>query len=373
MKKLLPSFSVLLLLGASCVAQSPAPEAPLQRAEAAAATLQTWYVSRTGLYRSTGWWNAANAITALTDLMRAGGSQGHKALLADTFTRAQVAIPKAEQVGPLAGMSGAPGFLNDYYDDEGWWALAWIDVYDLTGDVRYLSMAQSIFADMAGGWDNTCGGGIWWSKQRTYKNAIANALFLSVATHLAVRAAADPAGYATWAEREWHWFQASGMINDRHLVNDGLSIDKASGACRNNGHTVWTYNQGVLLGALAEWSRINPDPQLPLEARVFADSGLAHLTDGAGVLHDVCEPSSCGDDAPQFKGIFLRNLRALNAQVHEPRYAEAFRVNAASIWQNDRSTGDRLGLVWSGPALAADAATQSSALDALVAALPNPE
>ena len=263
--------------------------------------------------------------------------------------------------------------MNDYYDDEGWWALAWIDAYDLTGERRYLAMAQSIFADMTGGWDETCGGGIWWSKQRTYKNAIANELFLSVATHLEVRAAADPANYAAWAEREWRWFQASGMINGEHQVNDGLTLNKTSGACSNNGRTVWTYNQGVVLGALAEWSRVNPDPALLLQARVLADVGLSHLTDNAGVLHDVCEPLNCGADAPQFKGIFVRNLRALDRVVHEPRYTTFFRVNAESVWQNDRSGEGKLGLVWSGPVLLADASTQSSALDALVAVLPDRE
>ena len=71
-------------------------------------------------------------------------------------------------------------FLNEYYDDEGWWALAWIDAYDLTRNKDYLAMAESIFADMAGSWDDTCGGGIWWSKDRDYKNAIANGLYVEL-------------------------------------------------------------------------------------------------------------------------------------------------------------------------------------------------
>ena len=38
-----------------------------------------------------------------------------------------------------------------------------------------MNTASQIFADMTTGWDTTCGGGIWWNKTRTYKNAIANA------------------------------------------------------------------------------------------------------------------------------------------------------------------------------------------------------
>jgi uncharacterized protein YyaL (SSP411 family) len=38
--------------------------------------------------------------------------------------------------------------LRSYYDDEGWWALGWIEAYDLTGNTQYLSEAETIFADM---------------------------------------------------------------------------------------------------------------------------------------------------------------------------------------------------------------------------------
>ncbi len=364
-----------------CLAQSAPPiqAAPtqaqsLQRLQAGVTALQHWYVERTGLYRSTGWWNAANAITVLTDAMRVTGSKQYAPVLAHTFDRAQIVVPKAEQTGELKGMTGAPGFLNRYYDDEGWWALAWIDAYDLTGQARYLAMGQSIFANMAGGWDNTCGGGIWWSKERTYKNAIANELFFSVAAHLAARSAtpADRAKYEEWAAKEWAWFRRSGMINSQSLVNDGLTIDKSSGACTNNGKNTWTYNQGVLIGALAEWSKTAPGGSADLlaQARTIAGASLTHLTDKAGILHDVCEPN-CGGDGIQFKGIFVRNLQALNQQVHDPAYARFFAVDAQSIWANDRSPGDTLGVVWSGPLTAADAGTQTSALDALVAAAAN--
>lgn len=330
--------------------------------------LQRWYVPRTGLYQTAGWWNAANAITALVDAMRASSSHADETVLANTFRQAQIVVPKAERVGALAKMTGAPGFLNNYYDDEGWWALAWIDAYDLSGQQAYLAMAGSIFKDMTGAWDSTCGGGIWWSKDRNYKNAIANELFFSVAASLARRGTdAERAQAADWAAKEWKWFQASGMINDDHLVNDGLIIDKTDGSCRNNGRATWSYNQGVVLGALAEWSKATHDDQPLMEARILADASLTHLTDDAGILHDPCEPK-CGADAIQFKGIYARNLRQLNQQVQESRYRTFFARNAQSIWSNDRNADDQFGVVWSGPVAETNAGSQSSALDVLVAA-----
>ncbi|WP_233581593.1 glycoside hydrolase family 76 protein [Acidipila sp. EB88] len=348
---------------------APAPPNWTQHTQLGLDALQRRYLERTGLYTSTGWWNSANAITVLDDFMQVTGSRQYLPVLAHTFAQAQIVVPKTEQIGDLKEMTGAPGFLNTYYDDEGWWALAWIGAYDVSGEARYLGMAQSIFKDMAGGWDQTCGGGIWWSKDRTYKNAIANELFLTVATHLAVRAApgADRAQYHDWAAKEWAWFRASGMLNQQGLVNDGLTIDAATGTCTNNQKTTWTYNQGVLIGALAEWSRISADPKPFLnQAHSVALAAVTRLTDAAGVLHDSCEPN-CGGDGSQFKGIFVRNLAALQAIAPDPRWQQFVDTNAGSIWTKDQGPGTEFGVVWSGPLIAVDASAQSSALDTLVA------
>ena len=350
-----------------CAQDVTSPKEIRQRAEFGVKALQRWYDPATGLYLTTGWWNSANAITVVTDYMLASGSKKYVGVLKNTFERAQVTVPKEKWADPKKEMTGFPGFLNKYYDDEGWWALAWIGAYDVTHDARYLTMAQAIFEDMAGGWDQTCGGGIWWSKDRKYKNAIANELFLSVAAHLGTRTQ-QGGTYNQWAAKEFKWFRGSGMINGDHLVNDGLVIDSETGACRNNGRTIWTYNQGVLVGALAEWSRSNWDAGVLDEAKLIADASLVHFADKSGVLHEPCEPK-CGADGAQFKGIFVRNLVALNAVAADARYTTAIAVNAESIWGKSRTEESTFGLVWSGPPEEPDAATQSSALDVMVAAM----
>ena len=70
---------------------------------------------------------------------------------------------------------------------------------------------------------------------------------------------------------------------------------------------------------------------------------------------------------PQFKGIFTRNLAALNAASPAPGFRRFLRTNAESIWKN-RDADGRFGLVWSGPSDVKTAATQVAALDTLVAA-----
>jgi hypothetical protein len=105
------------------------------------------------------------------------------------------------------------------------------------------------------------------------------------------------------------------------------------------------------------------------EAKAIADAALVHFGDKDGVLHEPCEPK-CGADGIQFKGIFVRNLRGLNGVASEDLYAKTFRVNADAIWEKDRTPEDTFGVVWSGPPGVPDAGTQSSALDALVAAVP---
>ncbi|KAK3715694.1 hypothetical protein LTR37_006919 [Vermiconidia calcicola] len=194
---------------------------------------------------------------------------------------------------------------------------------------------------------------------------LANGLFLDVAAHLANRVGPKSEYYLEWAKIEWEWFQRSGMINARYLINDGLD----NVTCKNNGGTVWSYNQGVIFGGLTELSLATQDMSYIDIAKRIADAAIGNLTDSNGILHDVCEPD-CGADGSQFKGVFARNLRILHQASPEARYATFLENNANSIWANNRANRDELSLIWSGPFIKpATASTQSSAMDALVAAL----
>lgn len=338
------------LWSAATYAQRMTPSEPsgLDRVKLTIARLTTHYEPERGLWATEGWWNAANTTTAIAEAELLTPSPEYLDQLQNTFVKAQVRFPQ---------------FRNKFYDDEGWWALAWIKAYDVTHRKPYLLMAESIFGDMAGGWDSTCDGGIWWNKDRRYKNAIANELFLSVAAHLASR---EPAGKRTkfleWAKREWNWFDHSGMINDHNLVNDGLTPD-----CKNNARNTWSYNQGVLIGGLVELASVAKDTGPLGRAKDVAHAAITKLSDKDGVLHDRTEPN-CSGDTVQFKGIFLRNLALLQRTAPEDIYAGFIKANADSAWRNARTEDGEFACTWTGPARADGAGASTSALDALEAA-----
>ncbi|KAE8444542.1 hypothetical protein EG329_014466 [Mollisiaceae sp. DMI_Dod_QoI] len=354
-------------------------------AETALTTLQKWYNNKTGIYDTTGWWNSANALTTLGDLAAVDSKVKSQvtSVLANSIVAAQnYNLQQTKIITPDYNIqtftgSNVPanveveaavnpkGFLNGYYDDEGWWALNWIQAYDLTGNQDYLTTAVDIFNDMKNGSEPICGGGIWWDKKHTYVNAIANELYLSVASHLANRMGNQKQFYVNIATKQWQWFQGTGMINSKNTINDGLD----SKTCKNNNGTVWSYNQGVILGALVELNKASPNANYLTSAKNIASAAIKALSDSNGVLHDPCEPN-CGGDGSQFKGIFMRNLQILQNAAPDSTYLSFMASNANSIWTKDRDSTNRLSVDWSGPFVnPANASTQSSALDALVAAV----
>jgi predicted alpha-1,6-mannanase (GH76 family) len=316
-------------------------------ARAGIGVLQRWYSRRTGLWKSTGWWNSANALTAVIGYSQATGDRSYLGVVENTFSRA----PRRNA-----------RFINEFFDDNLWWALAWVAARDLTGDERYLDAARTVFAHSLTGWDGTCGGGLWWNQDRRYKNAITNELFLTLAARLAQRVSGNR-DYRDWALRAWDWLHASGMIGPSGLVNDGLTA-----ACENNQGITWTYNQGVILGGLAALFELTGDQGYLRQGEVIADAALRDLTGARGILAEPCELAGCDGDQTQFKGIFARNLHEFSRHSGKRAYPAFMVANADSVLACAANPAGQFGLRWAGPFDKADASRQSSALEVLIAA-----
>lgn len=283
------------------------------------------------LWPRAGWWNSANIFEALLDYAKTSGlniSGVCKKIYADNISWAR------------------GGFKNRSYDDNAWWALAWIKAYDLYGESKYLETAEDIFADMAaGGWDDKCGGGMAWQNNERYKNAITNELFLTLAAKLAERQnlAWKKNYYLNWALREWQWLDNSGMQNGKHLFNDGLDPN-----CTNNGQTTWTYNQGVILGGLTRLYGLTGNDTFLVRAKEIAVAAMSELSSNDSILTEPCG-SNCGTDGVQFKGIFIRYLSELNLVVKDQGIKSYILKNADTAWINAKNNDNLFDILWQGP------------------------
>lgn len=351
--------------------------------------LMRWFDPSTGLWR-TYWWQGASILTSFNDIAYLDESvkNDYGSTWESVFNNAPSNRPyKAKKA------KRDSGFLNDLYDDEGWWALAWIGAYDNTGKTEYLDEAIAIWSDINEAFNRpTCGGVPWKKDEGSGPVSIANcmchreyhvkcikltgvlALYINAAASLAARVGDDQKGtYLDAALDGWAWFQQAELINSDNLVNDGVGDD-----CKNANDEIFTYNQGSIIGALIELASATDDDSYLDTATDIANAVIADgsplLTDD-GILADGCDlDESCtGGDGSAFKGVFIRNLRKLNNERPTDEWKAFMEKNAQSIWNNNLQITDggcRNGLYWSGPYIDADEpVAQAVALDGITAAL----
>ncbi|SHN48165.1 glycoside hydrolase family 76 protein [Cryptosporangium aurantiacum] len=301
-----------------------------ERAEAAHAVLLERYRSGwTGLFRPADppaagdrlrlayWWQA-QALDALVDAqLRAPTVAGARRI------RAFVAGLRLVRAGRL---------VNDYYDDVAWMALALLRADAVGAGTGRL--ARGLWRHLIGGWSDTHGGGISWSRgQRDYKNVPANgpAAILAARLH---RRYGDPADLR-WAQRIVEWIDNTLVDHATGLVWDGIGR-------RGDDHVdrdwLFTYTHGVLIGAHDELAALTGDPRHTARADATTDAVVTHLCQD-GVLQDE------GDgDGAMFRGICARYLGARN----RPRCRAVLLRSSEAAWSN-RDAAGRFGISWRTP------------------------
>jgi len=301
------------------------------RAQAGMVPLAAAYNQTSGLWDKDDWWTSANQLETVIDYSRQTGDSKYYDEIDNTFVK-----------------NSAQNFDKwGYYDDDGWFAMAWIKAYELTHQPKYLAMAKTIFQRMAGGWDTKCGGGIYWASAKAgtdglkNKNAIPNSLFLQVAARLHLLTPGDtgPGSFLDWAKREWAWFKASGMINADKQIVDGLNNLTD---CKATG-PIFTYNQGTLVGGLVDLADATDDAAVLAEANAIAQATIKKMADANGVLKEA----PCGGDiCTQFKGVFMRNLAYLNQKHPLPAYQAYMRKQSDVLWGSNKNAQNQFGYEW---------------------------
>lgn len=314
-----------------------------------------------------GIWLSANALTALIEYEIRTGDRSHMGVISSVFN----------WFAPGGGLPDHNGIRDDY----GWWALAWMRAYDLTGDGTYLDIAEDIADEISQGWSTVCGGGIEWTTQTREKNTITNTLFLKLTAGLHNRGRGG-GRWLQWANDTWSWFRNGG---GRLLVGDspGLAKDtvhEVNGQCAVKLPTAtYTYMQGTLAAGLTELHRATGISSYLDWATGVANAVTTQLVEPSGVLDYAAERDSLGmkedgtrhptDDAA-FKGACVRNLRevydyAKNLGRPTGSWRTFFLRQPQAMVAEGRSGWAEFGVHWRGPLKHSSYVTFASQLTAV--------
>lgn len=276
-------------------------------------------------------------------------------VLVDAYQRKNDPQIRARMDELLDGMKAKNGntYINHFYDDMEWMALSCLRAYETTSDVKFKTVAEQLWTDIKGGWDDTWGGGIYWNKDRANKNTPANAPAGIIAARM-YQLNQDPLDLE-WAKKIYQWQKANLVDPATGLVWDGLD---GSGT---NKDWKFTYNQGVYIGAGIELYKITGESVYLADALKTANNALTGDMTQGNIMKD-----EGGGDGGLFKGILVRYMMLLItdgglSSTDQAKFVNFLKLNAETLWLQGTSRPQILfGTKWTVPLTTTDLSTQLS-------------
>ena len=215
-----------------------------------------------------------------------------------------------------------------YHDDNAWIGLAWIQLYHM-GFTTVLDRALELFRFAQAGWDSDdrhpAPGGIFWVQQGSGlgltnhdrgTGATAGNAELGLHLHQLQPSNVDARAAAT-TMTDWVW----AYLRDRD--HDGLYANALLGEGRIDAN-LWSYNQGVVIGANVLQFQISADPTYLTRAIQTARSALSYFGDFR-------------QQPPPFNAMFFQNLLMLHPHVDATLQADMLSaMQAYADWAWDQ-------------------------------------
>jgi hypothetical protein len=231
---------------------------------------------------------------------------------------------------PRPGYSPYPGDrtadTETWFDDNGWWGLAFVNAYRATGSRRWLADAQRAISYVAAaGWDAGGGGGIWWNTEHPYKagEAIASDTLLATLLYAYTGSSFD----LGQARKFLAWANTGGFSPPDGLYA-GSSIDS----------TPIDYIEAPLIYAQAVLCQATATPADCARAEQLKETAL----DRFGYLLDF---------SPQYDAIYLQWMLALYALDHDGTLYALAADNALDAETRARNGEGLYLLSWNGETL----------------------
>jgi predicted alpha-1,6-mannanase (GH76 family) len=209
-----------------------------------------------------------------------------------------------------------------YYDDNAWIGLALVRHHELTEEPKLLLLARRVFSFVVSGWTDeetwASPGGIRWKEPKS--NRSRNTCVNGSASELAARLfeKTGESTYLEWATRIYHWTREA--LSD----SEGLYDDQvAPNGSRTR--TIWSYNQGSMIGAGVLLHKHTGEPTYLGHARGTA----------ATYIEQRGTPELMTQD-PAFNAVFFRNLFLLDPEQSDDRFHSMAADYGSFMWDHMR-------------------------------------
>ena len=284
------------------------------------------------------------------------------------------------------------------YDDEGWFAVSFARVYEVTGNLTYLNTSEYMYNYLwSNGWDSsmTCTGGMWFGGGHGKKITITNTQMLLLGAKLYRLTQKEE--YLNNSKLCLDYLWARVVNHTSFLLAD--SIEPYDANCMALPKFNVTYNSGMFIGGLVELYKVTGNGS-HLELAHNVAMAIIKENSENDILREYCDwDNQCNhdDDGKLFKGIFVRNLRYLmdvSNTTKRQYYQKWLQTNMDSALKNAQcqettsncsvmypdgpsknpTTGPLYTTSWTGPYNTSNVISQTSVLDLFIAAIdPNTE
>lgn len=265
-------------------------------------------------------WRCAEEIEMVEDAYNRSGNPIYRRMI-DALYRGFVRVNGADWMG------------NHYNDDLMWITIACLRAYRITGNVAYYDQAKRVFDNVWDrAYDDSLGGGLWWSTDNRSKNACVNGP-AAIAAMLLYRCGAGE-DYLEKARAVFFW-----EVNTLYRP-DGVIADNISARGRVNGGAT-TYNQGTFIGAADLLEQATGAGIYDPLAVSVADYTEWHCSgeNAPGILRAEYSRRDPNNDCAGFKGIFSRWCCRWISDSGHREYLPWLEYNAQTVFDERNAAG----------------------------------
>ncbi|KAJ3215897.1 hypothetical protein HDU67_010199 [Dinochytrium kinnereticum] len=254
----------------------------------------------------------------------------------DNFISSQLIIATYYDQGDfLDGNSGIQATLQGKWNDDiAWWALATLTGAEIWGGDAlvnpngaqgekgrsWVQISNRTLVQMMEQWEPaTCGGGIYWSRDRNsksknYKSSISNGQAVQMAARL-YSLTKEPY-FKTVGDMIYKWMKQY-VIKSDYMIIDGIetaSDGPTAETCGTITPNPWSYQHGVVIPALAIFYNETKDQTYLDEAHKHFEAAMSFFVDSNNIIYDpICREKYpvCDKDPGGFTWALFRGFATL--------------------------------------------------------------